>query len=77
MMALAELGVEIGPLIAGASVVGVAIGFGAQMSDQRPPGRRSDPVGGAGSRWVPKTAFFMSPGDFGYPEHLDMEGGSS
>jgi len=30
MMALAELGVEIGPLVAGASVVGVAIGFGAQ-----------------------------------------------
>jgi small-conductance mechanosensitive channel len=30
MMALAELGVEIGPLIAGVSVVGVAIGFGAQ-----------------------------------------------
>jgi small-conductance mechanosensitive channel len=30
MMALAGLGVEIGPLIAGASVVGVAIGFGAQ-----------------------------------------------
>jgi moderate conductance mechanosensitive channel len=30
MMALAELGVEIGPLIAGASIVGVAIGFGAQ-----------------------------------------------
>jgi small-conductance mechanosensitive channel len=30
MMALAELGVEIGPLIAGASVVGVAIDFGAQ-----------------------------------------------
>jgi moderate conductance mechanosensitive channel len=30
MMVLAELGVEIGPLIAGASVVGVAIGFGAQ-----------------------------------------------
>jgi small-conductance mechanosensitive channel len=30
MMALAEMGVEIGPLIAGASVVGVAIGFGAQ-----------------------------------------------
>jgi small-conductance mechanosensitive channel len=30
MMALAELGIEIGPLIAGASVVGVAIGFGAQ-----------------------------------------------
>jgi small-conductance mechanosensitive channel len=30
MMAPAELGVEIGPLIAGASVVGVAIGFGAQ-----------------------------------------------
>jgi small-conductance mechanosensitive channel len=30
MMTLAELGVEIGPLIAGASVVGVAIGFGAQ-----------------------------------------------
>jgi small-conductance mechanosensitive channel len=30
MMALAELGVAIGPLIAGASVVGVAIGFGAQ-----------------------------------------------
>jgi small-conductance mechanosensitive channel len=30
MIALAELGVEIGPLIAGASVVGVAIGFGAQ-----------------------------------------------
>jgi len=30
MMALAELGVQIGPLIAGASVIGVAIGFGAQ-----------------------------------------------
>jgi small-conductance mechanosensitive channel len=30
MMTLAALGVEIGPLIAGASVVGVAIGFGAQ-----------------------------------------------
>jgi small-conductance mechanosensitive channel len=30
MMALAELGVQIGPLIAGASFVGVAIGFGAQ-----------------------------------------------
>jgi small-conductance mechanosensitive channel len=30
MMALAELGVAIGPLIAGASFVGVAIGFGAQ-----------------------------------------------
>jgi moderate conductance mechanosensitive channel len=30
MMALAALGVEIGPLIAGAGVVGVAIGFGAQ-----------------------------------------------
>ena len=30
MTALAELGVEIGPLIAGASIVGVAIGFGAQ-----------------------------------------------
>lgn len=30
MMALSELGVAIGPLIAGAGVVGVAIGFGAQ-----------------------------------------------
>lgn len=30
MMALAALGVEIGPLIAGAGVVGVAIGFGSQ-----------------------------------------------
>jgi moderate conductance mechanosensitive channel len=30
MMALSAMGVEIGPLIAGASVVGVAIGFGAQ-----------------------------------------------
>jgi small-conductance mechanosensitive channel len=30
MMTLAALGVEVGPLIAGASVVGVAIGFGAQ-----------------------------------------------
>lgn len=30
MMALAAMGVEVGPLIAGASVVGVAIGFGAQ-----------------------------------------------
>jgi moderate conductance mechanosensitive channel len=30
LMALASLGVEIGPLIASASVVGVAIGFGAQ-----------------------------------------------
>ena len=30
LMALAALGVEVGPLIAGAGVVGVAIGFGAQ-----------------------------------------------
>jgi small-conductance mechanosensitive channel len=30
MMALASLGIEIGPLIAGAGVVGLAIGFGAQ-----------------------------------------------
>ncbi len=30
MMALAAMGVEIGPLIAGAGVIGVAIGFGAQ-----------------------------------------------
>ena len=30
MMALAEMGVQIGPLIAGAGVVGVAVGFGAQ-----------------------------------------------
>ncbi|NHT77761.1 mechanosensitive ion channel family protein [Rhizobiaceae bacterium CRRU44] len=30
MMALSAMGVEIGPLIAGAGVVGVAIGFGAQ-----------------------------------------------
>jgi small-conductance mechanosensitive channel len=30
LMVLAALGVEIGPLIAGAGVVGVAIGFGAQ-----------------------------------------------
>ena len=30
LMALAALGVQIGPLIAGAGVVGVAIGFGAQ-----------------------------------------------
>ncbi|MDW8370790.1 MAG: mechanosensitive ion channel family protein [Geminicoccaceae bacterium] len=30
MMALASLGIEIGPLIAGAGVVGVAIGFGSQ-----------------------------------------------
>jgi small-conductance mechanosensitive channel len=30
MMALSSLGIEIGPLIAGAGVVGVAIGFGAQ-----------------------------------------------
>jgi moderate conductance mechanosensitive channel len=30
LMALAALGVDIGPLVAGASVVGVAIGFGAQ-----------------------------------------------
>jgi moderate conductance mechanosensitive channel len=30
MMALSSLGVEIGPLIAGAGVVGVALGFGAQ-----------------------------------------------
>ncbi len=29
-MALSALGVEVGPLIAGAGVVGVAIGFGAQ-----------------------------------------------
>jgi small-conductance mechanosensitive channel len=30
MMALSAMGVEIGPLIAGAGVIGVAIGFGAQ-----------------------------------------------
>jgi small-conductance mechanosensitive channel len=30
LMALATLGIEVGPLIAGAGVVGVAIGFGAQ-----------------------------------------------
>ena len=30
MMSLAAMGVEIGPLVAGAGVVGVAIGFGAQ-----------------------------------------------
>jgi small-conductance mechanosensitive channel len=30
MMALAEMGVQIGPLIAGAGIVGVAVGFGAQ-----------------------------------------------
>ena len=30
LMALSALGVQIGPLIAGAGVVGVAIGFGAQ-----------------------------------------------
>src|SRR5262249_18041670 len=30
LMVLAALGVEIGPLIAGAGVVGVAVGFGAQ-----------------------------------------------
>ena len=30
MMALAAMGVEIGPLIAGAGVLGIAIGFGAQ-----------------------------------------------
>lgn len=30
MMALSEIGVEIGPLIAGAGIVGLAIGFGAQ-----------------------------------------------
>ena len=30
MMVLAALGVEIGPLIVGAGMVGVAIGFGAQ-----------------------------------------------
>ena len=30
LMALSSLGVEIGPLIAGAGIVGVAVGFGAQ-----------------------------------------------
>lgn len=30
ILALAQLGIDIGPLIAGASVVGVALGFGAQ-----------------------------------------------
>lgn len=30
LLALAELGVELGPLIAGAGIVGVALGFGAQ-----------------------------------------------
>src|SRR5690242_21356124 len=30
MMALAALGVQVGPLIAGAGVIGIAVGFGAQ-----------------------------------------------
>jgi len=30
MMALSEIGVEIGPLIAGAGIIGLAVGFGAQ-----------------------------------------------
>jgi small-conductance mechanosensitive channel len=30
LMALAEMGVEIGPLIAGLGVLGIAVGFGAQ-----------------------------------------------
>jgi small conductance mechanosensitive channel len=30
MMALSEIGVEIGPLLAGAGIVGLAVGFGAQ-----------------------------------------------
>ncbi len=30
LMALAELGLNLGPLIAGAGIVGVAVGFGAQ-----------------------------------------------
>ena len=30
MMALSEVGVEIGPLLAGAGIVGLAVGFGAQ-----------------------------------------------
>ncbi|MBI1251920.1 MAG: mechanosensitive ion channel [Alphaproteobacteria bacterium] len=30
MMALAEFGVEVGPLIAGAGIIGLAVGFGAQ-----------------------------------------------
>ena len=29
-MALSELGADIGPLIAGAGIVGIALGFGAQ-----------------------------------------------
>src|SRR5262245_24967370 len=35
LMALSSLGIEIGPLIAGAGVVGVAIGFGAQTLVKR------------------------------------------
>ncbi|MCK7535958.1 MAG: mechanosensitive ion channel family protein [Marinilabiliales bacterium] len=30
MMALAEAGIEVGPLIAGAGIVGIAVGFGVQ-----------------------------------------------
>ena len=30
IMALSEIGVNVGPLIAGAGIVGVALGFGAQ-----------------------------------------------
>ncbi len=34
LMVLAAMGIEIGPLIAGAGVVGVAVGFGAQSPGQ-------------------------------------------
>ena len=31
LMALSEIGVKIGPLLAGAGVVGIALGFGARL----------------------------------------------
>ncbi len=59
LMALSSLGVQIGPLLAGAGVVGIAVGFGAQTlvkdifaghvlpARRRLPGRRVHPVSGS------------------------------
>jgi hypothetical protein len=48
LMALSSLGVEIGPLIAGAGVVGVAVGFGAQTLVK-------DVISGSSTFWTTRS----------------------
>jgi hypothetical protein len=52
LMALAELGVEIGPLVAGPGIFGIAVGFGAQTWPHRRPCHADTPHRG-GRRTAP------------------------